>query len=302
MFVPTSFLGNNIVDDKNFNISEKTEDMYFNYLLNISSVMFKYENLPDSIDAFYLEFIMQTRGFCIITKDQSLGVVALEATMGGKLNHYYLPTFFRGVDPTGILNKEYMLDDVVIFKNSPLYTPLVPQLRYYAKQLALCSDTINVNLDAQWTPYIIQGDKRAMNQFNNFIKKIRSGVKTIFTAKNHDIMGSLQVLPTQAPFVALDVNEAKQSILRECMTFLGIDNSNQDKRERVQSAEVYSNNTQIIASRNIWLSQRQEAVKKLNKKYNLDVSVTFRPYEEMETLMNMNEMTLEEMVVNDDVE
>lgn len=276
---------------------EKTslENLYLSYLFNISLNMFQYDDMPKSVDTFYLEFIMQTRGLCITIDDERFGPTALECTIGGKLNHYYMPTAYRGVDPTGELTGTYNAEDVVLFKNSPLYAPLLPQLQYYAKQLALSSETINVNLDAQWTPYIIQGDKRMLNQFNNFIKKVRSGVRAIFTAKNLDLMSMLQVLPTQAPFVAMDVNDVKQTILRECMTFLGIDNANQDKRERVQSAEVYANNTQIIASRNIWLAERQKAVDAFNQKFGTNVKVSFRAYNDMLDMMEVNDMSLEEM-------
>lgn len=276
---------------------EKTslENLYLSYLFNISLNMFEYSDMPKSVDTFYLEFIMQTRGLCIIIDDERFGPTALECTIGGKLNHYYMPTAYRGVDPTGELTGTYNAEDVILFKNSPLYAPLVQQLQYYAKQLALSSETINVNLDAQWTPYIIQGDKRMLNQFNNFMKKVRSGVRAIFTAKNLDLMSMLQVLPTQAPFVAMDVNDVKQTILRECMTFLGIDNANQDKRERVQSAEVYANNTQIIASRNIWLAERQKAVDAFNQKFGTNVKVSFRAYNDMLDMMEVNDMSLEEM-------
>lgn len=276
---------------------EKTslEQLYLSYLFNISLNMFEYSDMPKSVDTFYLEFIMQTRGLCIIIDDERFGPTALECTIGGKLNHYYMPTAYRGVDPTGELTGTYNAEDVILFKNSPLYAPLLPQLQYYAKQLALSSETINVNLDAQWTPYIIQGDKRMLNQFNNFIKKVRAGVRAIFTAKNLDLMSMLQVLPTQAPFVAMDVNDVKQTILRECMTFLGIDNANQDKRERVQSAEVYANNTQIIASRNIWLAERQKAVDAFNQKFGTNVKVSFRAYNDMLDMMEVNGTSLEEM-------
>ena len=276
---------------------EKTslENLYLSYLFNISLNMFEYSDMPKSVDTFYLEFIQQTRGLCIIIDDERFGPTALECTIGGKLNHYYMPTAYRGVDPTGELTGTYNGEDVILFKNSPLYAPLLPQLQYYAKQLSLASETINVNLDAQWTPYIIQGDKRMLNQFNNFMKKVRAGVRAIFTAKNLDLMSMLQVLPTQAPFVAMDVNDVKQTILRECMTFLGIDNANQDKRERVQSAEVYANNTQIIASRNIWLAERQKAVDAFNQKFGTNVKVSFRAYNDMLDMMEVNDMSLEEM-------
>lgn len=270
----------------------ETENIYQSYLLQIALNMFQYENLPESIDEFYLEYILQTRGFLIIVNDDIFGLTALECAMGGRINHYYLPTSFRGVDPTGELTKNYSLDEVVLCKNSPLFVGTIPFINYYARELSLCSRTIDVNLDAQWTPYIIAGDKRMKSMFQNFIDQVRKGVKTIFTWSNFDL-NSINVLPTQAPWVAESVNVLKQSILRECMTLLGIDNANQDKKERVQSAEVNANNTQIIASRNIWISEREKFVKKLNEKYGTNVKVSFRAYNDILDMIEVNNNSID---------
>ena len=130
------------------------------------------------------------------------------------------------------------------------------------------------------------------SMFQNFIDQVRKGVKTIFTWSNFDL-NSINVLPTQAPWVAESVNVLKQSILRECMTVLGIDNANQDKKERVQSAEVNANNTQIIASRNIWLSEREKFVKKLNEKYGTNVKVSFRAYNDILDMIEVNNNSID---------
>lgn len=82
----------------------------------------------------------------------------------------------------------------------------------------------------------------------------------------------------------------KQSILRECMTFLGIENANMDKKERLVADEVSANNQQVIASRNIWLSERKKAIEELNKKFHLNASVEFAPYEDYEEIMKLIEL------------
>lgn len=82
----------------------------------------------------------------------------------------------------------------------------------------------------------------------------------------------------------------KQAILRECMTLLGIENANMDKKERLVSDEVNANNQQVIASRNIWLSERKKAIEELNKKFGLNASVEFAPYEDYEEIMKLLEL------------
>ena len=57
------------------------------------------------------------------------------------------------------------------------------------------------------------------------------------------------------------------------MTFLGINNANQDKKERLVVAEVSANDSEIMMARKIALDSRQLACEQINKKYGLNVSV-----------------------------
>jgi hypothetical protein len=57
------------------------------------------------------------------------------------------------------------------------------------------------------------------------------------------------------------------------MTFLGINNSNQDKRERLVADEVAANDQQISAARNSAMGARKYACEQINKRFGLDISV-----------------------------
>ena len=115
------------------------------------------------------------------------------------------------------------------------------------------------------------------------------GVSTIFASKGFR-SEDINVLQTNAPFIADDLHGMKQAILRECMTMLGIENANMDKKERLVSDEVNANNQQVVASRNIWLEERKKAIKLLNEKFGLDASVEFAPYEDYEEIMKLIEL------------
>lgn len=265
----------------------EAEFIYYTYLYQICLNMFKYTNLPENIDPFYLEWCLQNNGVCVFFEDEALGYVVSQCTLGGQINHQMQPTEFHTVDPSGVLVRNVGIDEGVLIKNTPLYLPITPTLSYFAKSLALCSRTIEENLTKQWTPYIVTGDKRTLNSFKAFMNQVKKGVSTIFTTKGFD-PSAIGILNTQAPYIADSVNTTKQSIMRECMTLLGIDNANQDKKERVQTAEVNANNTQIIASRNIMLDERRKAFDKINKRYNLNIDVTFMPYDDITELVDIN--------------
>lgn len=269
--------------------NQEAEFIYYTYLQMLSLNLFKYTNMPKSINTFYLEYILQSRGYCALYKDDNLGFIASEVTIGGELNHYQLPTQYHTVSSSSMLQKTLNANECILVKNSPLYLGLFPYLSFYSKKLALISRTMDQNLTMQWTPYIITGDRRMLQQFKVFMKKILQGVQTIFTSKGMK-MDDINILQTNAPFIADDLHAMKQSILRECMTFLGIENANMDKKERLVSDEVNANNQQVIASRNMWLSERKKAIEEFNKMYGLNVKVEFAPYEDFEEIMRMVEL------------
>lgn len=69
---------------------------------------------------------------------------------------------------------------------------------------------------------------------------------------------------------------AKSKLWNECMGLLGINNANQDKKERLVAAEVGANDEQVEATRNIALNARQQACDRINDMFGLDISVDFK--------------------------
>ena len=63
------------------------------------------------------------------------------------------------------------------------------------------------------------------------------------------------------------------------MNYLGINNANQDKRERLVADEVSANDEQVDVCANVFLKARQECCEKINKRFNLNISVKMRKIE-----------------------
>ena len=57
------------------------------------------------------------------------------------------------------------------------------------------------------------------------------------------------------------------------MTYLGIDNANTDKKERLITDEVESNNEIIKYYLNCFYKTRKKACDEINEKYGLDISI-----------------------------
>jgi hypothetical protein len=67
----------------------------------------------------------------------------------------------------------------------------------------------------------------------------------IFGNKGYDLSNRLSVLKTDAPYLIDKLTTHKHEIWNECLTYLGINNTNVDKRERLITDEVNSNNELI---------------------------------------------------------
>ena len=97
----------------------------------------------------------------------------------------------------------------------------------------------------------------------------------IYASKNLDL-NSISSINTTAPFVADKLQLIKNSYWNEVMTFLGLQNSNQDKKERLITDEANAREEQIKQARLNMLDARKEACKLINKMFGLDIDVRFR--------------------------
>ena len=115
---------------------------------------------------------------------------------------------------------------------------------------------------------MILGDKPQELTLRNLYAQYDGNSPVIFGNQNQLTTDSLQVLKTDAPFVAKDLMEYKMQIWNEFLTFLGVNNL-AEKRERLISNEVDSNNELVNLNLQSYLAPRKQACKEFNAKFGL---------------------------------
>jgi hypothetical protein len=254
--------------------------MYYNRLRDYALSLFEWTGLPDSINERFLEIKMLEEGKVVFFEDENLGYLTLPVMYGQTLNVYQEPTHYTAFT-TGY-SKQLTPDEGVIIWNNLSRTSFLSTIRAYAKRLYQVERTMDVNIQAQKTPVLILADESQRLTLMNAYMQYDGNEPFIFGNKSGFDTDSFQVLKTDAPFVSDKLMAYKHNLWNEAMTFLGIGNAKQDKKERLVSDEVSANDEQIFSSREVMLVARQQACEKINKMFGLNVSVDFKLNKEKE--------------------
>lgn len=279
-------------------LNNKTYIDYYNRLMELALNVFEWENLPPSVDERFLELTLYEMGYCLYFNDEIIGNLALTCTISGRLDVYRIPVLRRAYAVNGY-NKMCSTKDSVLIFNNYLHTPTQLTIELFARRLYEIERAIDVNVKAQKTPTLILSSEQQRLTMQNLYMQYDGNEPFIFGDKNMDIEG-IKSLKTDAPFVADKLENLKHQIWNEALTFCGIENSNQDKKERLVSDEVGSNYGNIEAQRNVMLNTRKQAVKKINAMFGTNIDVHFRS--NLATMVNVDNVsreTLEESEVEE---
>lgn len=247
-------------------INNETYIDYFNRLTLIATSIFTWEGLDEiGGDSRFLEQCLFTYGRACFIKDKNLGYMTINANPSDKLNHYRLPVRINAWSVG--YSKNYDFDDCVYIMNNEMQLPTMKTIQLFANRLYEAERTIDVNIKAQKTPVLIEGDAKSMLTLKNLYMKFSGNEPFIFGNKNFNLDKALNVLKTDAPFIADKLQDYKHEVWNECLTFLGINNANTDKKERLVTDEVNSNNDLIKFYFNCFYKTRKKACDEINKKY-----------------------------------
>lgn len=266
-------------------LNNRTYLQYYNRLLELAINMYEWKNLPDTVDERFLELTLFSDGMAVFFQDDGgLGYLCLQCMIGGELDVYRIP-----IDRTAYATNGYQMrlnnqNSVIIFNNYT-HTNSMLDIEMYARRLYEIERTIDINVKAQKTPVLIRATENQRLTMKNLYMQYDGNEPFIFGDKQLDMDG-IKVLKTDAPYVSDKLNILKRQIWNEALTYLGIENSNTEKRERLVSDEITSNLGGVVAQRFCRLNARRKAAEQINKMFGLNIQVDFR--EEVKTMFQDN--------------
>lgn len=256
-------------------VNNLTYMQYLNRLTELSISMFEWKNLPPTVDARYLELHLFETGSMVYFDDDVIGNLCLDCLPSGRLDVYGNPVLRRAYSGYNNYQKLLKESNSVIIWNNYLHTNSILEVKMFARRLYNLDRIIDVNANAQKTPVLIQGTEQQRLTLKNLYKEFDGNSPFIFGDKNLDL-NSLKCLQTGAPYVCDKLYNLKQMYWNEALTYLGINNTGAQKRERMLAIESSQAQGGTISSRYSRLQSRREAVEKINAMFGTNIEVNYR--------------------------
>lgn len=247
--------------------------MYFREMLTLAENVFEFKNLPEFIDVAYLNKQLLRKGAVAFFMEKDLGLIALPYNIVGTLDVYGRPNrieVFGDNNFHRVLNRD---EYVLMFDNNGRY-PLYLDICQMAERIALCVRTEDVNILHQRTPRVWKTSKDTEKSLKDTINEIDSMQENVVTYQSLAVEDMNAVL-APAPYVTDKIDLHLRELWAEFYRLIGVANLQEQKKERVIVDEMSASQGGTIASRFSRFEPRKRAIEEINKKWNLDLEVSY---------------------------
>ena len=237
---------------------------------------------PETWNHDYMMYTLLARGYIAVVNTDRFGVICQSCGLSG-FDIYYAPTHALISNPLlrGILQPRIHVQCEVL-KLTPDYLGIDDLITYYANKMALAGETVDTNLVNTKLAYIFTaGNKAAAASFKMLYDDIASGRPAVVVDKNltrDDGSLGIEMFNQQLSntYIAGDVLEDMRKIKQQFDTEIGIPNANTEKKERLVTDEVNSNNVETRAKLDLWLESLNEGAERARKMFGINLKFSKR--------------------------
>lgn len=248
------------------------QSMYQRILSELAVNRFKWSGFPDSIDPRFIEVQLHTHGLIVVFKDIGSSkragtqhIFALRGTPSGQRNMMDNPVAYTLTGPG--MEQHFQGVQLAINRCVPIWTNYFREtdwdiIETYSRKLAKIDRTIEINLDSARRTKVLVYDENTRLSAENINRQIDAGEASVRV--KYDLSQMIQALDLGVDPKSIETLSVVRSRLwGEAMSLLGINNANQEKKERLVESEVSANDDQIDNMRFVNLNARQQAVEKM---------------------------------------
>ena len=271
---------------------------FFDRLKRVATSIFKWKNLPETMNERWLELCLFYKGMAGILKHDNYGIINTEASWSGNIDIYGLPTLvycystsffseqrvrYDGKVSIEELSKIYgiqndNLKEAILVMNNIDMQPTFIAMELFAYRLYKVQRTIDINLDLIKKPFIIGCNEQDKLSMQKFMMDVENNQNMIFATADFDPSNSIKIFDLNVNNHIEELENEKRAILSEALTTLGVNSILVDKAERLISDEGKKDNEFINYNLQYYWKQRKEACEQFNK--------LFKPEKEIEVVLN----------------
>ena len=246
----------------------------YDYYKMLALNMFTWENLPQTMNSRYIENALYENGLCLVNNDDNMSLISVPCNFGANMNingesTEVITSGYNYIKTINYINNK----DCVLIRNNDLAKATRDYIANYAERMLEVEMCIRANINQQKFPWFINATEKTKKALEIIFEKVENFEP--FILANREIgLGdnALEVLTMPTPYVADKLNEYKYELEREILTFLSL-NNNFEKKERLLTDEINSNNDFISTNAMLMYKNRLQACEEINKKFGLNVKV-----------------------------
>lgn len=299
------FWSDNFWQSANYNYRAYTKNL--DMLLSLAINRFRWEGLPDTCDARYLEKVLHRTGIATLSykADEPTQVfTTLNAMPNGEYNMYGLPVAWRAVGYDGLTDYPVTDENGVLCYYS--YARVSPwnALEMYARKMAHYERTEDVNLTQQMRPFIGIAPQEKRLELVNLLKQVEGGEPAILGDESlGHMVDQVKTINIGVPLITEELARCWQNELNRALLWLGVPHLAFEKGERMIEDEARANTAPTNIMLLDCLQARRKFCEKVNAKFNLNVQVYFN--EDLESYNfnythNVEQMAQDKVILSTD--
>lgn len=232
------------------------------YLIQEAMSPFKF-TFPKTWSRDYTLYVLYLWGYFAIFNTDKFGIISQQCGLHG-YDVFYRPTHCVITNP--LFRQTFyprIGRDCVLIKLQPDYGGVMDIVSYYAEMMALCAESVAVNLVNSKLSYVFftNGAKEA-EEAKKIYDQVGSGEPAVVVDKkfqNEDGTKAWELFDQNLKnsYIASDILSDMKKIKAMFDTDIGIPNTNTDKKERMIQSEVMSNNVETLSKCELWYDELQ---------------------------------------------
>lgn len=273
---------NSVVSPSTVHCHNAALSRYFQrYLLQKAMSVFEWD-MPDTWSKNYTLYTLYCWGYFAVVNTDKFGVIPQACGLRG-YDVFYQPTHAVITNPLlkGTLEPRINLQTVLV-RLQPDYGGILDIVTYYADLLALCAESVGMNLVNSKLAYVFAAENKASAEtFKRLYDQIASGnVASVIDKQlmREDGKPNWQMFNQNVGqnYITDRVLADMRKIEAMFCTDIGIPNANTDKKERLITDEVNANNFETRSKCALWLEELQDSCKKVEEMFHVKLSVKWR--------------------------